>query len=66
MLKKEEMIAKRHELFNEDFSIKKNDQDEIINFCRQLTDITGIQCCNVFGYTNELLPKIYNSCIKII
>lgn len=61
---KEELRQQREKLFNNDFTIKEPNAEEIIAFCRELTNITGIQACNVFGYTNELLPKLYNSCIN--
>ena len=64
-MSKEELIKERNELFNEDFSIKLKDLDRIISFCKYLTEKTGVQACNAFGYINELLPKLYTSCLDI-
>ena len=63
---KEELKKKKEELFNEDFSIKINDINEIKNFCKELSLISGIQVCNAFGYINEHLPKVYNSVVNIV
>lgn len=63
---KQELIDLRNKLFNEDFSIKSGNVQEIISFCNFLTQETGIQCCNTFGYINELLPKLYVSVLNTL
>lgn len=60
---KQEMMDMRDILFNENFSIKTDNVEDVKDFCKELTDITGVQCCNAFGYTNELLPRVYYSAL---
>ena len=61
---KQEIIDTRNILFDEDFSVKSDNIDDIKDFCKFLTDITGIQCCTSFGYITEMQHKVYNSVIK--
>lgn len=63
-MSKQELMSLREELFDKDFNLISNDSDKIIRFCKELTDKTGIQACNVFGYVNELTPKLYASVIN--
>ena len=63
-MSKQELISLRNELFDSDFNLVSNDVDKIVIFCKELTDKTGIQACNVFGYVNELTPKLYASVIN--
>ena len=65
-LTKQEMIKIKEELFYDNFSIKTTNVEALKEFCRVLTEVTGIQCCTSFGYTNELLPKIYNSVLNTL
>lgn len=60
---KQDLINKRNKLFNEDFSIKENNVEEIKEFCNELTKITGIQACNSLGYVNEYISKLYSSAL---
>ena len=62
---KKELMDTREILFNEDFSIKTDNIEDVKEFCSYLTSITGVQCCTYFGYTNELLPSIYESVLNI-
>ena len=61
---KEELKKQREKLFNDDFTIKENNIDEIIEFCKELTNIIGIQACNSFGYVNEYISKLYYSALN--
>ena len=63
-MSKQELMSLREELFDKDFNLISNYSDKIIRFCKELTDKTGIQACNVFGYVNELTPKLYASVIN--
>ena len=63
---KQELINTKNILFNEDFSIKTDNIEDLKEFCRFLTDVTGVQICTAFGYVNELLPRVYTSVLNIM
>ena len=55
----------RQELFDEDFNHKSQNVERVKNFCKVLSDTTGVQVCNNNGMTYEYLPQVYNSVEKL-
>ncbi len=55
----------RQELFDEDFNHKSQNVERVKNFCKVLSDTTGVQVCNNSGMTYEYLPQVYNSVEKL-
>lgn len=58
------LVQRKDELFDENFNCKTSDIDAIVEFCAELTKITGIQCCTKQGAMYEWLPKVFNSVVK--
>lgn len=62
-MSKEQLINKRQEIFNEDWSLRIFDLNKILDFCNFLTNYTGIQCCTSKGYIFDHMPAVYDSVI---
>jgi hypothetical protein len=60
-----DIIAKKNQLFDENFNSITTDVEEIISFCDILRNKTGVQVCNCFGMMYEYLPQVYNSVVKL-
>lgn len=56
----------RNKLFDEDFKLKSGSDNltELLYFCAELKNITGIQVCTYNGLLYEYLPQVYNSVVK--
>ena len=54
----------RDKLFTENFKPKTSNIEEIVNFCKELSNITGIQVCTDDGLIYEYLPQVYKSVVK--
>lgn len=59
------LIEKRNLLFDDNFIPKIDNVDEIVEFCQELTDVTGIQCCTFYGAMFECVPAVYRSVIRL-
>ena len=59
----EDLIKLRNELFTEIFEFKTKDVPKIVQFCRKLTEITGVQVCIENGSTYEYISQVYESAI---
>ena len=59
------LIEKRNLLFDDNFIPKIDNVDEIVEFCQELTDVTGIQCCTFYGAMFECVPAVYRSVISL-
>jgi hypothetical protein len=62
-MQKEELKAIREKLFDENFKPKYNDVPTIKEFCQELANKTGIQCCTHYGAMYEYVEEVYNSVI---
>lgn len=58
-----DLKEERNILFDENFNVKEKDKDRIVKFCRELTNITGVQVCTQFGQLYEYLPEVYKSVV---
>jgi len=54
----------RHELFDENFKLKSSDTERIKEFCKKISNITGVQVCNDKGMIYEYIPQVYQSAVK--
>lgn len=63
---KDTLIKERKALFDNNFKHKTTDVTRVIDFCRFLKDVTGVQVCNIAGGTYEYLPQIYRSVLSKI
>lgn len=54
----------RNELFDDSFKHKTDDVNRIREFCKGLSDVTGVQVCNNVGSTYEYLPQVYRSVVR--
>jgi hypothetical protein len=59
-----EIKAKCEELFDTNFNCKKNDAQEIVSFCDEITRRSKIQVCTPKGQMYEYLPETCRSVIK--
>lgn len=59
------LIEKRNLLFDDEFNPLSENVADIVEFCQELTNITGIQCCTYYGAMFECVPAVYRSVVKL-
>lgn len=52
-------------LFDSNFNvIDEETENQVIEFCEELTRLTGIQCCTNGGALFEYVERVYNSVVN--
>lgn len=58
--------VEREALFDDKFKPKSQDIERIKLFCKEISNITGVQVCNDKGMLYEYIPQVYKSAVKKI
>lgn len=53
-------------IFDSNGKIKVSDNERVVNFCKAITMLTGIQVCNKYGNVYEYIHEVYKSAIGIL
>lgn len=62
-----EYIEKEYnEIFDADKKIITDNEDKILDFCKILTMITGIQVCNKYGNIYDYIHEVYISALGVL
>jgi hypothetical protein len=60
-----DLRKERELLFDSNFNvIDEETENQVIEFCEELTRLTGIQCCTNGGALFEYVERVYNSVVN--
>ena len=55
-----------NEIFDATGKIKIIDKERVVDFCKMLTMITGIQVCNKYGDVYDYIYNVYESALGVL
>ncbi len=65
-MKPEALKEEYEKIFDDAGYIKIKNTEQIITFCKTISELTGIQCCDKYGNVYEYVHEVYHSALKIL